>query len=90
MCAVAKSENKYIREFIEHYKKYDVDKIYIYDNNDLDFEPVEEVINDYIKSGFVELNDYRGYLQPQIKGYIDCYERHKKENDWLIFYDLDE
>ena len=90
MCAVAKSENKYIREFIEHYKKYDVDKIYIYDNNDLDFEPVEEVINDYIKRVFVELIDYRGYLQPQTKAYIDCYERHKKENDWLIFYDLDE
>ena len=34
--------------FIRHYKKYDVDKIYIYDNNDLVMEPVEEVINDYL------------------------------------------
>ena len=54
LCTVAKEENKYIREFVEHYKKYDIDKIYIFDNNDKNGEKFEEVINDYIKIGFVE------------------------------------
>ena len=58
LCTVAKEENKYIREFVEHYKKYDIDKIYIFDNNDKNGEKFEEVINDYIliSKGFHNLN----------------------------------
>ena len=67
LCAVAKEENKYIREFVEHYKNYDIDKIYIFDNNDRKGEKFEDVIYDYIKSGFVELIDYRDIPNPQIK-----------------------
>ena len=49
LCAIAKEENKYIREFVEHYKNYDIDKIYIFDNNDKNGEKFEEVINDKLK-----------------------------------------
>jgi hypothetical protein len=42
-------KNKYIREFVEHYKNYGVDKIFLYDNNELNGERFEEVINDYIE-----------------------------------------
>ena len=31
-------ENKYIREFVEFYEKHGVDKIFLYDNNDIDGE----------------------------------------------------
>ena len=33
-----------------------MDKIYFYDNNDIEGENFEDVINDYIEKGFVELN----------------------------------
>ena len=55
-----KQENKYIREFIQFYEKMGVDKIYLYDNNNIDGEKFEEVINDYINNGFVEISDWKG------------------------------
>ena len=39
-----------------------MNKIYLYDNNDINGEKFEDVIDDYIKSGFVEINDWRGRL----------------------------
>ena len=90
LCAVAKEENKYIREFVEYYQKYDIDKIYLFDNNDEDGEKFEDVIDDYIKSGFVELIYFKNIEQPQLKAYNQCYERYNKLYDWLIFFDIDE
>ena len=34
VCTCGKNENKYVREFVQYYKKYNVDKIFIYDNNE--------------------------------------------------------
>lgn len=90
LCAVAKEENKYIREFVEHYKNYDIDKIFIFDNNDKKGEKFEDTLDDYIKSGFVELIDYKEIKNPQLKSYNDCYKRYNKFFDWLIFFDIDE
>jgi len=52
LCTYEKKENKYIREFIECYKNYGVDKIYLYDNNDIKGERFEDVIGDYIIEKF--------------------------------------
>ena len=90
ICTVGKKENKYILEYVEHYKKYGVDKIYLYDNNDIDGEHFESVINDYIQEGFVELLNWRG-KETVIRGAMnDCYKRNNKSYDWLIYYELDE
>ena len=43
VCAIGKEENKYAREFVEHYKKYGIDKIFIYDNNDSNGENFYEI-----------------------------------------------
>ena len=90
LCVIAKQENQYIKEFVEHYKKYGIDKIYIYDNNDIDGEKFEYSIENYIKNGFIELINYKGIKIPQIKAYNDCYKRYNKFYDWLIFFDVDE
>ena len=63
LCVIGKEENRYIREFVEYHKNYDVDKIYLYDNNDKNGEKFEDVIDDYIRSGFVELLDFKGIPQ---------------------------
>lgn len=47
-----KNENKYAREFVQHYKKYWVDKIFIYDNNDIEDEKFETVLADNIKNKY--------------------------------------
>ena len=90
LCAVGKNENKYIIEFVEHYKNYGIDKIFIYDNNDLNGEKFDEILSEYIKKDFIEIIYHRGEKGIQKRMFQDCYEKNKKEYNWLIFYDLDE
>ena len=43
ICTIGKRENKYIKEFIEYYKNYGIDKIFLYDNNNLNEEYFENI-----------------------------------------------
>ena len=90
VCTLGKKENKYIREFVEHYEKYGIDKIYLYDNNDIDGERFENAINDYIEKGFLDILNWRGKKGMQIQIINHCYQQNYKNYDWLIFFDIDE
>ena len=90
MCTLGKQENRYIREFILFYKKKGVDKIFLYDNNNINGERFEDIIKDYIDMGFVDVINWRGKKTPQLKIMNNCYKRHYFYYDWLIFYDVDE
>ncbi len=90
ICTVGKLENNYIKEFVEHYQKYNVDKIFLYDNNEINDEDFFEVLSDYIKNKYVEIINYRGKRKEQYKMYQECYENNYKNYDWLIYYDIDE
>ena len=80
----------YVREFVEFYEKLGVDKIFLYDNNDIDGEKFEEVVNDYIDKGFVEVLNWRGTKKTQFIILDHCYDKNKNNFDWLFFYDIDE
>ena len=90
ICTCAKNENKYVREFVTHYKRYGIDKIFIYDNNNEMTENFENIISDFIKTGFVEIINYRERLKIQMEAFNDCYQKNKNNYDWFIFYDMDE
>ena len=90
LCTIGKNENNYVKEFIEHYKNYGIDKIVIYDNNDIDGERFEELLNNYIKNNFVEILDYRGKEKIQLNSINDCYKNNFLNYNWLLFYDMDE
>jgi hypothetical protein len=90
ICTIGKEENRYIREFVSFYKKLGVDKIFLYDNNDIEKEHFEDVIKNYIEEGFVKLINWRGIERAQFKAINNCYLTYNKEYDWLIFYDIDE
>jgi len=90
LCTLGKKENRYVREFVGHYKKYGVDKIIIYDNNDLNSEKFETVLSDYIKDDYVEIQNYRGKDTIQINTLKDCYKNNYKKYDWFIMVDMDE
>ena len=53
LCAIIKDENKYIIHFIEHYKNLGYDHMYIYDNNDINGEKVEDLIKNYLSEGYI-------------------------------------
>lgn len=90
ICTVGKKENKYIREFVEYYKNYGVDQIFLYDNNDQEGERFENIINDYINNGFVKIYNWRGKKRQQLNVFNHCYINNYKKFDWFIFYDIDE
>jgi len=90
LCTPGKNENKYIREFVEHYKNYGADKIFLYDNNDLEGEFFEQEINDYISDRFVELVNFRGKKRTLLLMMNDCYRKNFRNYDWLIFFEIDE
>ena len=83
LCTVGKQENNYILDFIKFYKKYGVDKIFLYDNNDINSERFEEVISEYIENNYVKIFNYRGKYKPQLFIYDHCYKLNKKNYDWL-------
>ena len=67
----------YIKEFVDYYKKLGYNKIFIYNNNDINDERFEDIIQDYINKGFVSIIKYRGYKAPQqISSYQDRYEKN--------------
>ena len=89
ICTIAKCENKYINEFIEYYKKYGVDKIYLYDNNDLNGENFEFLHNEN-NLNFIEIINYRGKKVRQREIYNRCYFNNNKKYKWIVFIDIDE
>ena len=90
LCTIGKEENLYVREYISHYKKYNIDKIIIYDNNEVNGEKFGDVISDYISNDFVKIIDIRGKISQQLKIYQHCLDNYKNDFDWIIFYDMDE
>lgn len=96
LVCIAKQENLYIKEFVNHYKLLGINKIILYDNNDFDGERFEDVINDQINSKFVEVINVRGitgkyhnkFLQDYV--YLEAYNRYGNECDWICFFDIDE
>ena len=90
ICCIGKDENRYIREFVEHYKSIGATNVCIFDNNDPDGERYEDVIGDYIDSGYVIVKDYRGRRRCQWAAYEECYNAYKDNYDWIAFFDCDE
>ena len=102
VCAIAKNENRYVCEWVEYHKGIGIDKIFLCDNNDKDGERFDEVLNQYIKSGFVEVLNYRGIHRivsnvngaedhgTQQDAYEDVYNNHLSGFDWIAYIDIDE
>ena len=90
LCAIAKMENPYLREWVEHHKRLGFDNIVLFDNNDVDGECFDEVIGDYIQNGYVIVEDVRGKSEQQSPCYMKCYYDYGKYYDWIAFFDIDE
>ncbi|MCD8305722.1 MAG: glycosyltransferase family 92 protein [Prevotella sp.] len=87
VCAIAKNEGAYFKEWIDWHHALGVEKFYIYDNGSDD--DTREVLNPYIKSGLVDYTFFPG-LRRQLAAYDDCMERHRFASRWIAIIDLDE
>ena len=87
LCCLAKNEHLYINDFVNHYVALGFDKIYIYDNDDLN----KPYIGDYIqKKERVEIINKRGIVKPRLQQelYTEFYNTH--DFDWVFYCDVDE
>lgn len=87
VCAIAKNEGPYFKEWIEWHRQMGVEKFYIYDNESTD--GTREILAPYIESGLVDYTDFPGYRR-QLAAYDDCFDKHRLETRWIAFIDLDE
>ena len=90
LCTLGKEENKYIIEFLDYYNNYGINKIFLYDNNNINGENFDIILRDYIKKKFVNIINFRGIKKPQLKMLNDCYKNNFKKYDWFLFFDIDE
>ncbi len=87
VCAIAKNEGPYFKEWLDWHIGQGVEKFYIYDNESTD--NTKEVLKPYIEKGIVDYKYWPGRRQ-QLTVYDDCFENHRFETRWLAVIDLDE
>lgn len=92
ICTLAKQENVYINDWLDYHFKTGYDHIYIYDNNDIDYPLLEDVIELKFKQKLTII-DLRGKsfdTTPNIMVYNDFFKKYAKDVDWVTFIDVDE
>jgi len=87
ICAIAKNEGSYFKEWIEYHQKMGVEKFYIYDNESDD--NTKEILKPHIQSGLVDYTYFPGQKQ-QLAAYDHCLDHHRLESHWMAIIDLDE
>jgi pyruvyltransferase len=94
VCVIAKWEEQYLVEWIEHYKHLGFNNVIFYDNNDVNNDGQYKVLKPYIDNGFVIYHDWKNIdLENNIvqrKSYENCIEEYKNKFEWIAFFDADE
>lgn len=87
LCAIAKNETPYLREWVAYHRLIGFERIFIYDNESE--TPVDETLRDLDDAGIVETYAIEGKGR-QLTAYNHCLQKHGAECEWLAFLDLDE
>ena len=89
-CTLLKKENLYVRDIINYHKSIGFDKFILVDNNDPHTEKLSDVLQDYINSGLVEIENAIGKSINQGLELQYLYNKYKQKCQWLSFFDSDE
>lgn len=90
LCCLAKRENHYIDEWIQHHVAVGFDQIFIYDNNDGDYEYVGDRITNNKDRVMIVPWKFEPRIGMQEAAYTDCYRSYGKDYDFMAFLDVDE
>lgn len=88
VCAIARSEFKFIKEWVEWNLKIGFDHVYIWDNNRRGEERYDDLLRPYIIKNQVRILDARDKVAYQTQAYKDFYNTYKF--DWVAVIDCDE
>lgn len=100
LCGIVKNEQRFIREWVEHYLRIGFSRLYIYEDYGSDTH--KEQIQDYIDKGKVELVNLEetGFVRRFGRGTVTqsmLYNKFLKlcragaiQADWVGFFDVDE
>lgn len=87
LCAIAKDETPFLREWIAYHFLIGFERIFIYDNDSA--VPVRDVVPDFYDAGLVDTYTIQGKGR-QLTAYNHCLRQHGPECEWMAFLDLDE
>lgn len=90
LCTMGKSENLYVKEFIEYYIKLGFDQLFIYDNNNPNTEKISQVIENHYKNKVTIYETWKNNITNQPQVYTECYNNNRFVFDWLLMIDMDE
>lgn len=88
LCTMGKNENLYAKEFILYYKKLGVDKMFIYDDNDLNTEKINDV--NPLKHFAKVYENIKDKIKNHSDALTECYQKHKNKFNWFLMVDMDE
>lgn len=87
ICAIFKNESVFLKEWIEFHLLAGIDHFYLYNNFSED--NYLDVLSPYIEKGLVTLTDWP-FERGQLSAYKDCFDRYRKQTEWIAYIDLDE
>lgn len=91
LAASAKLENQYIKEWVDHHRKFGFDNIILYDNNDEDTEKLIDVLSREVNEKYVIIDEtYYNNKFSQIQAYNKLLEDYVDLYDYICVWDIDE
>jgi hypothetical protein len=83
LCAIAKDETPFLREWVAYHHYVGFEKIYIYDNESR--IPVRDSIADFYDRQICDSYTIPGRAM-QLVAYNHCLKNHGHEFEWLAFF----
>lgn len=90
ICAIARNEEPYLKEWLDYHLNLGFEKIFLYDNNDSEKEPLSRVLGEYIEKGQLQIINAKNKKKYQIKAYLKFCRRFGLSVSWCAFLDVDE
>ena len=87
ICCIAKNEDHYFIEWIEHHLQIGVSCFYIYDNEST--IPIANTLSTYVQKGIVKVQYFPG-SKMQMMAHKHCLANFGRECQWIAFIDVDE
>jgi hypothetical protein len=87
LCAIAKDETSFLREWVAYHHYIGFERIYLYDNESA--VPLRDTVSEFYERGICDPYTLPGKAM-QLVAYNHCLKHHGHEFEWLAFFDLDE